>query len=255
MQRTGGDFEFLPVTLSTASVTLTAALRVGIYTGLAIGFELPNFMDESFGAGAVAGVFANIAEFITEVKANLDDDAGCDLSAQQTYQMALGAAAGASVFVNDFTWGPTPETETPIWGTTLAKVCAFSRTLTSASAAATSGLKARDDDEESTYTVVACKTPGLSNCPVSAQTTYTATTTKAVTIQNTIVTPIPFNSNARALTVTAGKPSSFVPTATATATVNGTVIPHVNTADLKLIIGLSVGLGLPFVLAFIGGCL
>ena len=243
---------------------MTAALRLGIHTGLSI--DLPEITNGTLGAGAEAGIFANIAEFTTEVKVNLDDDDNCDLSAVQAYQIALGAAAGASVFFEDFRWGPTPETETPIWGTTLAQVCATSGTLTTALPPLTSAFRPRDlfddfEEEVSTYTVVGCKIPGLRQCPVSDQTTFTATTTVAApaSVQSVIVTAMPFGSNAKALTKTAGKPSSFVPTttraATETGTANGNDHLHVSNNDWKLIVGLSVGLGVPFLLAVSVCCL
>lgn len=247
---------------------MKAALRLGIYTGLAI--DIPDLMNGSVGAGAEAGVFANIAEFITKVDVNLDgdgdDDDKCDLSAVQEYQIAVGAAAGASVFIDRFTWGPTPETEVPIWGTTLAQVCATSHTTTAAPALPTSAFEPRGvfdafDEDVSTYTVVGCRTPGLSQCPVSAQTTFTATTTTTVptSAQSAAIAAIPFGTNAKALTVTAGKPSSFVPTPTATAhgngTADGTEIAHVSDHNAKIIIGLSVGLGVPFLIAVLAGAL
>ena len=252
------------MSLDGASITMTAALRLGVHAGLAI--DLPGIVNGSFGAGAEAGVFVDVAEFITEVKVNIDDDDDCDLSAVQAYQIAVGAAAGASVFINDFTWGPTPETEIPIWGTTLAQVCVTSHTSIKAPPVSTSAIERRGlfdegQEEVSTYTVVGCKTPGLKQCPVSAQTTFTTTTTKAVSAsaQPATITAIPFGPNANALTVTAGKPSSFVPTPTTTAHGNGaahgTDINHVSEHNVKLIIGLSVGLGLPFLIAILASCL
>ena len=86
----------------------------------------------SFGAGVVAEVFANVAEFTTNVTGpalstnqNSNSNGGrCDLEVVQGYQFALGAAAGATVAIGFNTWGPMPATTVPIFYTTLASACA-----------------------------------------------------------------------------------------------------------------------------------
>lgn len=225
-------------------------------------------------AGIEASVYANIAEFTTNVTAAelSKKPHKCDLSVEQGYQFAIGAAAGASIELFDHIWGPVPKTEIPIFYTNLKEACAATKT---ASATPTPTLQERDDlsttttKTELTYSALACAS-GLVNCPASLMTLSTniVTTTLTTSVPSgddvvwtaqqtaaTRATPVPFGVHAVTLAPSSGKPSSFVPSATAapTPTINVDHIVNGSTGGVnnKLIIGLSVGLGVPVLVAII----
>lgn len=209
----GGKFEFLPVTI-TGQGSLSAVLRVG----MSAGFELSaGAGDFSVSAGVTTQVFAHVAEFTTNVTASTDADSneGCALRIEESYQLALGAAAGASVAVDTHTWGPAPATTVPVWFTNLAAACITARTKASTATASVSttsastkttattsaSLDARADDATitssaaissgtklttttltttDTYTGVQCLSTGLADCPVSLQTTAITRSTRTL---------------------------------------------------------------------------
>lgn len=278
----GGKFEFLPVTIETTSAILKAVLRVSVRTGFTAGLdysrpvELLNrtMSDLQLKAGIEASVYANIAEFTTNVTAaDLSKKPHkCDLSVEQGYQFAIGAAAGASIQLFDHIWGPVPKTEIPIFYTNLKEACAATKTA-SATQTPTPTLQERDDlsttttKTELTYSALACAS-GLVNCPASLMTLskniVTSTLTTSVPSGDDVVwsaqrtaatraTPVPFGVNAVTLAPSSGKPSSFVPSTTAAPTVNVDHIINGSTGGVnnKLIIGLSVGLGVPALVAII----
>ncbi|KAH7122187.1 hypothetical protein B0J13DRAFT_648409 [Dactylonectria estremocensis] len=301
----GGQFEFLPVTIESAGIVFKAILRLGIQAG----FEISS-PEVSLGAISVAdasvgvevGVYAHVAEFITNVTASFDEDSECALLVEESYQLALGAMAGASIAVGEHTWGPVPETQVPIFYTTLASACAIQGRATAASSsvitATTGAVKAREDDEddeedgmttttistEAVYVGVACISEGLVNCPVSLQTTTKFTTTRTlVTViptdseasfpestHTSVVSTIPFGSGANALLVTSGSPVSYVPPPTSTTSSASSESSESSsddeddsiTADIKntsvsnrVIIGVSVGLGIPALVGAIAAIL
>ncbi|KAI5863650.1 hypothetical protein GGS23DRAFT_508764 [Durotheca rogersii] len=321
----GANFEFLPVTVESAGGLIKAVLRIGVNAGFEI--ETPRVTIPSVGfatkasAGVAVRVWADVAEFATNITAVPDaGDGECALVMEQTYQFGLGAAAGATLAIGAETWGPAPETNIPIFYTTIADLCATkgrgvattavtassgSTTVSvsgsaSASAsvdtnvAASSGsgvtalpsavLTARaDGDGELTTTTltkkvtfvgIACLTTGLVNCPLSAQTTTKVTSTlthvTAVpsgadepvfpeSVATTVASPVPFGPGAVKVAATTGAPASYVPPpppasstegdgAAATAdeiTSTDQPLGTVNGVDTRLIIGLSVGLGVP----------
>lgn len=60
-------------------------------------------------AGVGVSVWANIAEFATNITAAPEgDDEDCSLKVEQSYQFGLGAAAGATLAIGVETWGPAP---------------------------------------------------------------------------------------------------------------------------------------------------
>ncbi|KAF7549659.1 hypothetical protein G7Z17_g6224 [Cylindrodendrum hubeiense] len=243
----GGQFEFLPVAIESAGVVFKAVLRLGIQTGFEITspeVSVAGISVADASVGVEVGVYANVAEFITNVTASFDEDSDCALQVEESYQLALGAMAGASIAIDDYTWGPVPETQVPIYYTTLASACAIQGRTTAVSSSVTSAtsgaVKPRDDEDEededdgmttttisskAVYVGVACVSEGLVNCPVSLQTTTKFTTTKTfVTViptdsdasfpestQTTNVNTIPFGSGANKLLVTSGSPVSYVP--------------------------------------------
>lgn len=134
------------------------------------------------------------------------------------------------------------------------------------------------------YTGIACQTPGLNPCPASLQTTTLLTSTKTrVTavpegVEATfppstalgVASTIPFRGEPMALSATTGVPVSYVPPPPPKTTSVGEGGGDGDGDDLfddvedvfngetggvsnKLIIGLSVGLGVPFLALLIGG--
>ncbi|KAJ5654335.1 hypothetical protein N7490_001338 [Penicillium lividum] len=267
----GGIYEFLPVTITgegsiQALLSLKASLGVNLQTKSLDAF--------SFSAGVEADVFTYVADFLLQVNSSTAaDDSDCELAAVAEYTMAVGAAAGATVAVDVYSWGPSPNTTVPVWYTTLASVCATSKTSSATSAMITTRaeLDARDDVSTTTmtstesYTIVNCLSSGLINCPVNLQntTSYKRTITSDVTVQSgssatfpantyaSVTSVIPFGTNVRSLLATSGSPTSYIPASTSSTSGNSkSVIDGMtNGTSNKLIIGLSVGLGVPFLAA------
>lgn len=238
----GGQFEFLPVEVESAGAVFQAVLRLGLHAGFAVEADfgvLSDVTDEAnLGAGIEVVAFANVAELTTNVTYQADRE-DCEFGIEQTYQFALGAAAGATVAVRDQTWGPSPNTSTAIYYTTMVAACAAKSTPSTTAAAnhMASGLvpaRKRQDvttttvTTEVTYTGVNCLSTGLINCPASLQNTSQATvTTTFVTtvpsgtdedeitlparVTDTVATTIPFGKDAVRLPTSSGSPVSYVP--------------------------------------------
>ncbi|KAL2015089.1 hypothetical protein VTK56DRAFT_6321 [Thermocarpiscus australiensis] len=305
----GGKFEFLPVTLIKGEVSLKAILRVGMHAGFDIssdaftgkganvGLQVLEEAENAlnFSAGMEVGVYAHVAEFLTNITggANLAAQDGCDLKIIQEYTLGLGATAGATLAIADHTWGPQPATTVPIFYTTLANVCAVTahgNTTTSAAAArrrqATDGASLTTSTLTTTalFTGVGCASPALQAlCPQSLQTTSIQTSTLTLvtavpsgvtptfpaTKATTVPSTSPFGNLANKLDATTGVPVSYVPppppssSSTASASpsttsgilndIGNVVNGETNRVSNKLIIGLSVGLGVPFVMAVVSG--
>ncbi|KUJ12374.1 uncharacterized protein LY89DRAFT_623534 [Mollisia scopiformis] len=270
----GGNFEFLPVTIESAGVQLTALLKVGIQAGLNVAappFKLDGVKFDTFSAGAAVGVYMNVAEFITNVTANpAGNVTGCEVLVEEVYSMAIGAQAGATLALNDYSWGPTPNTSTAVFYTTLASRCALSSATSAAltaRAAQATGLTTTTLTTSDTYTATQCLSTGLLNCPISMQTTSKQTVTSTLvtsvpsgstatfptTIQNSVANTIAFGTNVKALTSTSGTPTSFNPTSTPTG-ITGVIDGKIGGVSNKLIIGVSVGIGVPFLVGVIAGC-
>lgn len=275
------------MTVESAGGVFTAVLRLGVHAGFAIDTDfggLTDVADLSLGAGIEVGVFANVAEFTT----NVTYDAGnsdCELSIEQTYQFALGAAAGASIAINDQTWGPAPETSTPIFYTTMASACAMrssptlEKVLNHTTPAAALADKRQDMSTatittEVTYTGVNCLSTGLVNCPASLQNTSQSTATSTFTtvvpsgtdedeivlparITDAVATTVTFGANAIKLPVSSGSPVSYIPPPpTATNGLDGAldnVTEHAT--DRDVIVGVSVGIGGPSLIVITALCL
>ncbi|KAI0104636.1 hypothetical protein GGR51DRAFT_560899 [Nemania sp. FL0031] len=288
----GGSFEFLPVTVQSASGVLSAILRVGLHAGVSVDFDKSTKLLH-VEAGAAAAIYADLAEFTTNITAVPEgDDNDCQLQVQQVYQLALGAAAGATLVVGPETWGPEPSTAIPIFYTTLADACVKSATKTASATVMSTSLpavsaRANGDmttttlSDEVTFTGLVCISTGLTACPASLQSTTKITSTTAVvltvpsgskatipaTTQDTIPETIPFDKNVKAVDATTGSPVSYVPppppttsAATTSAGVAGGQSGGSGDKDtgssgenIPLIIGLSVGLGVPFLIAVVVG--
>lgn len=282
MNSPGGIYEFLPVTIAgegslQAILSLKASLGVDISSN-----SLEDVL--TFSAGVEVDVFAYVADFLLQVNGSTAaDDGDCELAAVAEYTMAVGAAAGATVAVDTYSWGPSPNTTVPVWYTTLASVCATSKTssatsTTSATITARAELNARDDlstaavSSTESYTIVNCLSSGLINCPASLQntTSYERTVTSEITVQSgspatfpantfaSVTSAIPFGANVRSLVAISGSPTSYTPaastsTTSATSGGGGILDGTTNGTSNKLIIRLCVGLGVPFLAALILG--
>lgn len=297
----GGQFEFLPVVIESAGAVLKAILRVGISAGIEISSPVDSTELEIFdqeikipgaSAGIQVGVFANIAELSTNVTAlsspdpAADGDGGCLLRAVNAYQFALGAAAGASVQIGDRIWGPVPNTQIPIFYTTLADGCASRRApppttaVASVSSSATASTRAEGDEElttttlskKVTYTGIECLTTGLVNCPPQLQTlrkfvaTETFVTAVAAGVKATfpaatqavVQEVVDFGSGAESLTSTSGVPKAFTPVVSVigTGTNPADVFEgEIGGVDKKVIIGVSIGAGVVVLAGAIGICM
>ncbi|KAL5409184.1 hypothetical protein PMIN03_006114 [Paraphaeosphaeria minitans] len=251
----GGQFEFLPVTVEKAGVVLSAILRIGIHCGIEVAtpgtpnatiVNIPLGTPEVKG-GIEVGVYANLAEFTTNVTV-APDDADCDIHVLQEYQIALGAVAGASVVFDTDTWGPVAATSIPIWTTALAKVCVHKPTSPATIAASpkltSEPAQKRADEDESetvttktkiTHTGVQCRTSVIGNCPNSLQLTTQTVETRFLTtvvpsgadvtwpampgVADKVTKTQDFGDNALAFGRTSGSPVSYTapppPTASA----------------------------------------
>ena len=238
-----------------------------------------------FSTGIEAEVWADVAQFVTNVTA-VPDSETCALQVVEEYSMLLGANAGATLALGDHTWGPAPSTQIPIWYTTLVDACAGAKsTVTTTGAAVTSAPAVRRDDNgltttttKETYTATVCVSTGLVNCPVSLQSTVKNTVTKTLVAavptgseaafpaitQNAVVSTVAFGKNVKEMTATSGSPVSYIPKPSSTDT--STVSKHTSTisgvlegekggVSNKVIIGVSVGVGVPVLIMIIAGCL
>lgn len=258
---------------------LTGLLRVGIKAGLDISTPSETIDDVSlsFSAGLEAGVWADVAQFVTNVTAAPAGSGNdCELRVVEEYTLLLGANAGATLELDGHTWGPAPNTQVPLFFTTLATACAVTGTVSAAATGAMITARAADVSSTTTstevtytYTATQCLSTGLINCPVSLQSTSRNTVTKTlVTVvpsgskatfvtatPGTSVSAIAFGKNIKAISSTSGSPVSFVPpTSSPTATgIVGVLDGKTRGVSNKLIIGVSVGVGVPVLIGVIAG--
>ncbi|KAK1538934.1 uncharacterized protein CCOS01_00248 [Colletotrichum costaricense] len=288
----GGRFEFLPVIIESAGVELKAILRAGFSAGIEISSPVDSKEIELFNntikvpgasAGIEVSVFANIAELSTNVTAlSTPDENGCVLRAVNAYQFALGAAAGASVQIGDRIWGPVPNTQIPLFYTTLGDACAGTRvpttTATSVSASATDKEKRQEElttttlSKKVTYTGIECVTIGLINCPPQLQTLrkFVATETLITAVASGVEAVFPvatkavvqdvvsFGSNAQSLISSSGAPKEFTPSPSASATSTnppGVLDGDVGGVNKKTIVGVSIGAGVLAMAVIVGACM
>ncbi|KAF2718991.1 hypothetical protein K431DRAFT_331883 [Polychaeton citri CBS 116435] len=282
----GGHFEFLPVQIESAGVVFSAILQVSVHAGIDLvtpdfpDFSIDNHTFPSFGGGMEVGVFANVAEFITNVTAE-PDSPDCELQLAQSYVFALGASAGATINIASDTWGPAPTTSTAIY-TTAVSTCAAQGTST-ASPQPTSEVQKRQDLSTATifttktYTGVNCFSTGLVDCPASLQNTSRSTTISSTTtlvpsgtdiddlqwpvayFPNAVTSTATFGKNAISVPSTAGTPVAYTASPTSESGVGSTPGGEVGSAleekvdrmPKKTILGVSVGLGIPIVIASI----
>lgn len=205
-----------------------------------------------------------------------------DLVVEEVFGFGIGAAAGASVQIGDFlSWGIGPTSMLPVYYTTVAQcvggASADASVTTTSTAPKASGRDRRAvaaaDAETTTvisttftHSAVGCRSAGLINCPASLQTTAVTSTasTTTLTVRSgteatwpapTATTPLTstatFGNNAKSIALSAsGTPSSFVPP---TSTATGLAIGghHLTTKQEHIIIGVTVGVGVPLVVGLI----
>ncbi|KAL4995585.1 hypothetical protein BDV10DRAFT_202878 [Aspergillus recurvatus] len=279
----GGRMEFLPVTIEGHG-SLQALLQLEA----SVGFEIASpdsVLAEiaSFSAGVGAEVFAYVADFLVQADASSSDDADCAVEVLAEYTLAVGAAAGATVAIAEYEWGPAPSTTVPVFYTTLASICAGSKTSSSTTTPIPT-LEGRDNDREKTtttvsttltHTMVTCASKGLVNCPVRLQSTTSVESamttvltvgpnvdaTFPVNTFTTLTGAISFGDNVRSFGATSGTPASYVPPQATSSQTGGagsdgdesvdSAEDSNNSNKTKLIIGLSVGLGVPAVIALV----
>ncbi|RAO67458.1 uncharacterized protein BHQ10_003470 [Talaromyces amestolkiae] len=287
----GGAYEFLPVTISGEG-SIQALLSLKASLGVHVNLPDTSAFTFAFDAGIESDVFAYVADFLMQVNGSTTaDDDDCKLAAVAEYTFAVGAAAGATLAIDQsHSWGPSPDTTIPVWYTTLASICAATKTVASTAASvitARAELGQRDTSSlttttsTTTYQIVNCLSAGLINCPINLQntTTYQAVVTSVLAVESgstvtlptngvsALVTGIPFGSKSHRLDAISGTPTSYVPpppptSTSATASATSTGDPAGNGSGSsgktsgpndKLIIGLSVGLGVPFLAAVLAG--
>lgn len=289
----GGQFEFLPVTITGANAVLKAILRVSVGVGFTVATPKNAIPGLNMSAGVSATVFANLAEFTTNVTyLPQADDKGCNLKVTEDYRLAIGAAAGASVQLNNFVWGPVPATIFPLYQTTFLDACAASKTATTAKPTATASKRGFAGRQALTTTTISteiavtatqCQSVGLIDCPASlqsiAKTKFMSTIVTAVaagvkatfptSILDSVPTTVPFGDNVKNLfqTATSEVPNlipTILPTSFPSINVNITEIGDaikdtgdaikdtVGGVDKRIIIGASVGVGV-FILIAVGG--
>lgn len=291
----GGHFELLPVTVQSADATFTAILRVGARASIGTGdaLDLPDIQmgdvdlsEYNVGGGIQVGVYANVAEFKTELKANMTAEAECALELVQEYSLVLGATAGAQVTLGTVTYGPAVDATTAIFYTTMGSTCVIQPTATNSpsvtSAAATPRKRQTSDDALVTTTVttktkhlaVQCPPTVTGQCPVSMQTTVTSTETLTATLSGseeemesatyptptpTTIAPIAFGTNAKSLSATSGRPTTYTPTAAPSHDSNGFIGQAEEVArnhkQTVIGVGIGVGVGVPLIAALIGAIL
>lgn len=245
------------------------AIRLNLEVGLTLNTSSQLVMDRplSYGGGYGVSVFANLAEFLTNFTdpGNGSMDGDCDeLAALEYYDFHLGAAVGPSLVFDTQHWVPAPTTSDPVYYTTLDGICASSAALTGTTANAAS-LK-RQDLTTTTFTSTAyfsatrCRIRGLANCPASDQvlstfrtvsTLVTAvpsgeTPTFPVTSVASVTSTSPFGTNVKSIPASTGPLRSYAPSSTAS-----TASGKTGGVPLKTILGVSIGLGIPALMAVI----
>jgi hypothetical protein len=285
----GGQFEFLPVTVESAGVVISAVLRIGVHCGIEIEQPPSSALEtlvQKIGyptvrAGVEVAVYAHVAEFITNVTL-APNDKECKLKVIQEYNLALGAIAGASIEVSvghmePMTWGPVADKTTAIYTTTLKEVCVMSakpkptQASITGAAAKRAGLTTKVISTVVTTSGISCIITGIANCPVSAQNTTKATFTKYHTtavpsgvsptfpesIHNSVQSTRPFGKSVNIIKAMSGSPTAYTAPPTSTshhggAGVSGDGEPGTQSKKSKtVVVGVVAGLGIPLLVAAI----
>jgi hypothetical protein len=271
--------------VQSASTVFSAVLRVGIHTGFQLvtppipDIELFDIELPLVSGGIEVGVFANVAEFTTNV--TFAEEEECKLQVVQSYQLALGAVAGATIEIGSNQWGPVAETSVPIFYTEIASLCAIQKTATTATPIVTATAAAEKRQELTTttlettitYTGVSCISTGLVNCPVALQNTTQSTETRTLitaipssseiefpaSVLTSVTKAVAFGINAVQLPKSTGSPVSYIPPPPQSTETDkpddngGSLSGEVGGVNKKLIVGVSVGVGVPVIIALIAG--
>lgn len=236
--------------------------------------------DMTAGTGVEVGVYAHVAELVTDISAPANENNlqnNCRLAMRQEYTLGIGAAAGATVRVMDNTWGPRVATTTPIFYTTMVDGCAGSGTpiipATITALQVRQGLETTTTTTKVKYTAEECKQAGEINCPMSLLRTVvqemTLTLSTAVPSGDDVdwnsvlsatatggvgAKAVEFGSAVQKFGATSGIPTSWVPPSE-TGSGSGGFGPNVDSAvgglstTNKTIIGASVGGGVTLLIA------
>ncbi|KAF3007250.1 hypothetical protein E8E14_009783 [Neopestalotiopsis sp. 37M] len=280
----GAQFEFLPVTISSSGSVITGVLRVGLKVALDLHPPALTLLDNNitFGGGLEMSVFANVAEFETTITESTSSDASqCELEVVEYFEFNIGAGAGAVLTLGSHHWGPTPATTIPLLYTTLASACAAKKTASTATitsnsaiAATTDAAKranaAREDVTTTTltstmvFTGQTCASSGVIHCPAAQQitTTFLSVSSYVTAVASGVIPTFPtqltslpsvssivaFGTNVKSVAGVSGVPTSFDPSAITNEAQN---ILNGQTGGVsnKLILGLALGLGVPFLIA------
>jgi hypothetical protein len=197
---------------------LTALLRASVSAGVNIDTPLDmsfeafgrNYSVPSAGGGVSVLIYADLARLTTTIGTEIDSDEGekCAIGTVEDFEVAVGAAAGASVFIHDRTWGPTAATHTPVFYTTLGRVCVAEKA--SATPAAVEAMQEGPLTTTTvTYTGIQCTSACVLDCPASAQSVHKQTAVE--TRQALAPEPLEFGGRACSLGATSGRPTSWVP--------------------------------------------
>jgi hypothetical protein len=97
-----------PITVRTGNATFKAALRLRVQLGAET--QIP-FTGISIGGGAVAGIYANVIEFVAEI----DTHPGCALETREWFNLNVGAYARAGFDLDFTTIGVAPTVSTTLF--------------------------------------------------------------------------------------------------------------------------------------------
>lgn len=282
----GAQFEFLPVTISSSGSVITGVLRVGLKVALDLHPPALTLLDNNitFGGGLEMSVFANVAEFETTITESTSSDASqCELEVVEYFEFNIGAGAGAVLTLGSHHWGPTPATTIPLLYTTLASACAAKKTASTATITSSSAVAATTDaakranaarEEVTTTTLTStmvftgqtCASSGVIHCPAAQQitTTFLSVSSYVTAVASGVIPTFPtqltslpsvssivaFGTNVKSVAGVSGVPTSFDPSAITNEAQN---ILNGQTGGVsnKLILGLALGLGVPFLIAIL----
>jgi hypothetical protein len=177
---------------------------------------------------------------------------------------------GATLGLKTHTLGPDLETQTAIFSTTIASVCVSTKTSSSTNAvlAIRADLTPTTVETLVTYTGTGCISQTI-NCPASWQTPYLTSYTSTYatvaasgvsvafpnTTDSSVASTVDFGPSVYDLGKSSGTPKTYDPTSSgggAFTTSVGTIAEDfLNRNNNKLKIGLSIGLGVPALIALV----
>lgn len=201
------------------------------------------------------------------MKANLSitQAEDCNAYLETEYALNLGAHAGVFLEVADRRIGPEVETSTAIYTTTFPTLCV---TTTAVVTTPPAKIKAREDEETSEIEVIQratrCLKAGLLNCTASLREVEKVTQTVMAIASiaadgeaifttpgpKSTVTPVAFGKSVYSIRATSGSLVAYVAKETGSSDGSGQGVSGTN---MNLVVGLSVGLGVPFLIAIVVG--